>query len=181
MLRQFFISLLIIIWTTAAYPEDPKNAVESIVNSVTKNSEKPLINQGGCCPACPKSSPKKAPDCSDLPSMADLIGKATVIKDGLLILDGKFYLVKMDKKTKEKFIMSKALEIKYFAIVGYGESYKGLVRIKSESNDQRFVREYDKLRSVYSDTGFKELCHYLATNSSEYASAKSRISQKRIM
>jgi len=165
--------LLVLLFPLYSVPQDLHKDVEKIINSVSKNSEKPRIDQDNCCPACPENKKiKKGEQCSEFLSLKNGDWKAMMKENRIVYLSGKIYELISDLKSKEIFIISKELKIKYFVLGPDFKDFVGEIKIPSESPDKKFVREYEKLEGIFSDIRFKELCEYLGANQDKYAKLK---------
>jgi len=169
---MLLISLLLL---NPLFAEDAKKNVKAIVDSVTKNSEKPLIEQDNFCPVCPADQLKKYEECSKDVPLSRFEEKAKLDKGGVLLIPGKIYEVRMNSGDRARFIVGKSTAIKYFSISKDGKEFSGLVPVKSDSPDDKFIRDYEKLENVYNEAKFKELCQYLGTNREKYAKLKGTV------
>ena len=172
---KFFITIAFICLLTNVYSQDAKKDVQSIVDSITRNSEKPLMGQDTCCPACSAQEAVRVNfDCKDSQALKTLEARAKPEKGNLVLLSGKIFELIDNPKGKKVSIINKENEIRYFTLDTHGKSFNGEIKVEKENEKQKFVREFEKLEAVFSDIKFKELCEYLSSNIQKYSELKAK-------
>lgn len=171
--------LLLLIPLTVSSEIDPD--LKSIIESTERASEKPRIERGSCCPGreCPSEVELNGSDqCKGMLPILSYLKDSEKVKGGSIILQGKKYEVFRPEKEKRIDIIGRKSKKRLFYLKDGSEQFDNPEKKISSETNRKFVLKYKKLKRIFSDVKFRELCHYLAGNAMKYSLAIRKLKDK---